>query len=144
MSTNIERTVNLVQMSHQQIRTRYDDLTLEMNKVRVVPTYRMIIEIATAILGVACFAVAVALATGLLVVGCSIWLVPTGFALGSALLTFAATSALLRQGELKIERSWRSHAMRWHSFASDLQRALDIAIPKRSRGSTSSESVHSC
>ncbi|QVE49618.1 hypothetical protein SBV42_05235 [Chlamydia crocodili] len=146
MSTNIDRTVTPVQMSTQQIRTRCDNLTLEMNRVRVVPTCRLVIEIATAILGAACFALAVALATGLLIVSCSIWLVPTGFALGSALLTFAITSALLRQGELKLERSWRSHAMRWNYFANDLQHALKIAKHKRSaeRDSSSSASVHSC
>ncbi|MEF9497030.1 hypothetical protein [Chlamydia sp. 04-14] len=146
MSANIEKTVTFVRMSPQEIRTRCDNLTLEMNKVRVVSTSRLIIEFVAVILGTACFALAVSLATGLLVVSCSVWLVPTAFAIGVALLTFAVTSALLRQGELKLERSWRSHAMRWNDFANDLQHMLEAAKRKRNQGPTSSSpsgSVHS-
>ncbi|WP_375793512.1 hypothetical protein O1W69_05310 [Chlamydia sp. 12-01] len=146
MTINIEKTIVPVSMTNQQIRERCDNLTLEMNKVRVVPTFRLVIEIVTAILGATCFVLAVAVATGLLSVSCSIWLVPTGIALGSALLTFAITSGIFRQGELKRERSWRSHAMRWHSFANDLQLILATKLKRSNKtqdSASSSTSTHS-
>ncbi|BAE81154.1 hypothetical protein [Chlamydia felis Fe/C-56] len=138
MSTSVERPEAPAHMTAQQFRDRCNNLTLEMNTVLVVPLSRLVMEIATAILGAACLALSVAMATGLLAVGCcySVWLVPVGFALGAALLTSAVMSAILRQGELRRERSWRSHALRWNSFAHDLQRSL-AAKSKHRRHKTS-------
>ncbi|WP_348662688.1 hypothetical protein [Chlamydia vaughanii] len=112
------------QLSTESIESRYHSLTTEGSNLRLVNGYRFIIEIVAAILGSACFAVSVALAIGVIASASSVWLVPTGFALGAALLTFAVTSAFLRQSELRIDRSWRSHALRWTNFAFELKGAL--------------------
>ncbi|AAP05364.1 inclusion membrane protein IncD [Chlamydia caviae] len=143
MRVNIEKTVTSVQMSSQQIRSKCDNLTAEISKMRVVPTYRVGIEIAAAILGAVCLILAAIVAAGVLAVGC-ICLMPLAFSLGSALLTFAVTSVVLRQGELRRERCWRSHALRWNSFANDLYTALETARQKRSPRLPSSVSAQSC
>nr|WP_244983118.1 hypothetical protein [Chlamydia buteonis] len=131
MTASVKGKPAPARLSITDIRSRSADLMLTMNqRAFVVPRYRVVLELAAAIIGAGCFALSMASAAGFVTVSLGIWLVPTGCALGAALLTFAITSTLLLQSELSRERGWRSIVMRWNDLVSDLEK---LYIPSRTR-----------
>ncbi len=139
MAASVEGNPIPARSSVMDIRSRCADLILIMNqRALIVPRCRVVLELAAAIIGAGCFALSIASATGFLAVSLSVWIVPTGCALGAALLTFAITSTLLRQGELTREREWRSITMRWYDLVSEgcIQPKIRIGHPKTRLGNT--------
>ncbi|WP_259431296.1 hypothetical protein [Chlamydia abortus] len=130
MASSVEGNSVPTRLSVSSIRSRCSDLVMVMNqRALVVPRCRVVLELAAAIIGTGCLALSTASLTGL--VASSIWLVPTGCVLGTALLTFAITSVFLRQGELRREREWRSLIMRWYHQVSDLNKQYPLGHTAR-------------